>query len=234
MDKKEFVEKAEQTLNRAFEAAKKSAKAVAEKAGEAAHVTKLLVEKVSLEHRVTKQFARLGGCVYEKAARQGREDLLKDPEVQGLVDGVKKLETELQRAQDTMRTEIFQEMRAQYEPKMAEANRDRQRLEQEIQAMTAELATERTRLSARVEQLEKAIPEAQEAARKQALAELQGQFDVKIEEATRLRSRLERKQQDAAEQWEAEVRRAKKQITALEEQLKEAKEAAYKAQKARG
>jgi chromosome segregation ATPase len=145
---------------------------------------------------------------------------------------IKKLETELQRTQDTMRSEVFQEMRAQYEPKLADANRDRQRLEQEIRSLTNDLTGEKDRLNARIAQLEKAMPEAQEAARKQALAELQSQFDAKLDEANRLRSRLERKQQDAAEEWEAEMRRAKKQIASLEEQLKEAKEAAYKAQKA--
>ena len=61
---------------------------------------------------------------------------------------------------------------------------------------------------------------------------MQGQFDLKIEESNRLRSRMERKHQDAAEEWEAGRRRMKKQIASLEEQLKEAKEAAYKAQKA--
>ena len=144
---------------------------------------------------------------------------------------IKRLEIELQRAQDKVRGEIFQEMRAQYEPQLFEANRERQRLEQEVQSVTTELANDRPRLNARIEQLEKAIPEAQEAARKQASAELQTQFDAKLEEAERLRSRLERKHQDAAEEWEAEARRMKKQIAVLEEQLKEAKEAAYKAQK---
>ncbi len=145
---------------------------------------------------------------------------------------IQKLEMELQRAQDTMRSEVFQEMRMQYEPKLAEANRQRTRLEQDIQTLASDLATERQRLNARIEQLEQAVPEAQEAARKQALAELQGQFDLKIEESNRLRSRMERKHQDAAEEWEAGRRRMKKQIASLEEQLKEAKEAAYKAQKA--
>jgi class 3 adenylate cyclase len=144
---------------------------------------------------------------------------------------IKKLETELQRAQDAMRSEAFQEMRAQYEPKLAEASRQRQRLEQEILSLTNDLAAERDRLNARIAHLEKSVPEAQEAARKQALAELQSEFDAKMEEANRLRSRQERKQQDAAEEWEAELRRAKKQIASLEEQLKDAKEAAYKAQK---
>lgn len=144
---------------------------------------------------------------------------------------IKKLELELQRAQDSMRSEIFQEMRMQYEPKLGEANRERQRLEQEVQTLTSELAGERERLNARIAHLEQSIPEAQEAARKQALAELQSQFDAKVEEANRLRSRSERKHQDAIEEFEAERRRTKKQMAGLEEQLKEAKEAAYKAQK---
>lgn len=105
MDKKEFFEQAEKALNQAFETAKKSAKTVAEKAGEAAHVTKLLVEKVSLEHRVTKQFARLGGRVYEKTAHQGSENLFKDPEIQSLIEEVKTLEAELAKVQSSLKTE---------------------------------------------------------------------------------------------------------------------------------
>ena len=112
MDKKEFFEKAEQALNQAFEAAKRSVKVVAEKAGEAAHVTKLLVEKVSLEHRVSKQFARLGGCVYEKAARQGRETFLKDPEIQSLVEEVKRLEEELAHVESSLTSEKKQKKAA--------------------------------------------------------------------------------------------------------------------------
>lgn len=146
---------------------------------------------------------------------------------------LKKVETELQRAQDSLRTEVYQEMRAQYEPKLAEANSERQRLEKEIQSLTSDLAGERQRLNARIEQLQKALPEAQEAARRQALAELQGQFDAKLEEANRQRSRTERKHQDLVEELEAAQRRAKKQIAILEEQLKEAKEAVFKAQKTR-
>jgi len=144
---------------------------------------------------------------------------------------IKRLEMELQRSQDTVRAEIFQEMRAQYEPRIHEANRERQQLEQEIQSLTSDLASERKRLNSRIEVLEKAIPDAQEAARKQAVAEAQNDLDAKVEEANRLRSRLERKLQDASEEWDAERRRLTKQIAALEGQLKEAREAPFKAQK---
>lgn len=108
MDKQELYQRAEKALNQAFEAAKKSAKLVAQKAGEAAHVTKLLVEKATLEHRVTKQFTRLGGCVYEKAAREGREPFLDDPEVRNLVEETKKLEDELSQVESTLQSELKQ------------------------------------------------------------------------------------------------------------------------------
>ena len=95
MDKRELYQKAEKALNQAFETAKKSVAIVAEKAGEAAQVTKLLVQKATLEHRVTKQFARLGGCVYEKLAREGRQSLAHDSEVQSLMEETQRLEAEL-------------------------------------------------------------------------------------------------------------------------------------------
>ncbi len=124
-----------------------------------------------------------------------------------------------------------QELRGQYESKLAEANRDRQRLEEEIQSVTSELAAERQRLNARIKSLEQALPIAQEAARKQALAELQSQFDVKVEEASRVRSRMERKHQDVVDEFETELRAARKQIAALEEQVQEKKEIADKLQR---
>lgn len=95
MDKKEFYQKAEQALNKALEAGKQSAKVIAEKAGEAAHVTKLLLEKVTLEHRVSKQFAQIGGRVYEKASREGQTSLAEDSEIKKLIEETNKLESEL-------------------------------------------------------------------------------------------------------------------------------------------
>ena len=123
-------------------------------------------------------------------------------------------------------------MRSHYETTLAEANRERSRLDQEIQSLTDQIAAERERLNSRVAQLERAIPEAQESVRKQVTAELQARFDVKLEEANRLRLRAERKHMDSAEEWEGERRLVKKQIATLEAQLKEAKESAYKAQRA--
>jgi class 3 adenylate cyclase len=175
------------------------------------------------------------GKVAPGSARPERE--LKEARMQWDVEReqlnltIKKLEVDLQRAQNAMRSEVFNEIGAQYESKLAEANLERERLEQDVQFVTSELSSERQRLNARIRALEEELPEAQEAARKQVLAELQSQFDSRIEEANRLRAKLERKHQDLLEEWEGEKRRTKRQISMLEEQLKEAKDAAFRAQK---
>jgi hypothetical protein len=147
---------------------------------------------------------------------------------------VRRLEVDIDRAKNSTRSEIFHEMRSEYEPKLTEANRERSRLEQEVHNLTLELRSQRERLTARITQLENALPEAQEAVRKQVMAELEARSDTRTDEAIRLRSRLERKLQEAAEDWEAERRRLKKQITLLEDELKDARELAYKAQRAAG
>ena len=145
---------------------------------------------------------------------------------------IKKLELEMDRAKDSTRSEIFQEMRSEYEPKLAEATRERHRIEEDLRSARAEQTSEKERLTARITQLEQALPEAQEAARKQVVAELQSQSESKMEEANRQRTRLERRYQDAIDEWEAERRRLAKQIAALEDELKEAKESTYQAQRA--
>lgn len=105
MDKQELYQRAEKALNQALEATKKSVQLVAEKAGEAAQASKLLVEKLNLEHRVTKQLARLGGCVYEKATREGRESFIQDPEIRNLIEEARKLESELARVEASLQSE---------------------------------------------------------------------------------------------------------------------------------
>jgi len=144
---------------------------------------------------------------------------------------IKKLVLSLKHAHDSINNTVVQEVRNDYERKLADSQCERQRLEQEIQYMTSELANERQRMGNRLRALEDAFPEAQKAARRQAVAELQSQLDPKIEEANRMRSRIERNYQDAVEEWEDERRQTRKQIMALKELLKEAQEAAFRASK---
>ena len=95
MDKKEFYAKSEKIINETFEAVKKYAKVVAEKTGEAAHVTRLLIQKATLEHQIAKAFSQLGSQVYQTVVRQGETIELGTPEMQKLLREIKKLDTEL-------------------------------------------------------------------------------------------------------------------------------------------
>ncbi len=95
MDKKEFYAKSEKIINETFEAVKKYAKVVAEKTGEAANVTKLLIQKATLEHQITKAFSQLGSLVYQKAIRQGEEFSVTEAGVRKIIEEVKKLDAEL-------------------------------------------------------------------------------------------------------------------------------------------
>lgn len=144
---------------------------------------------------------------------------------------VERMERDAQRDKDEVRNEIFHEIRGQYQPKLAASEAECKRLQEELETVNGHLQEDRERLTERIEQLELAIPEAQEATRIQVSAELQEEFDSRLEEMSRLKGRNERRSQDAQEELESSLRRAKKEIASLEEQLKEAKEAAFRAQR---
>jgi class 3 adenylate cyclase len=144
---------------------------------------------------------------------------------------IERMEREAQRSKDEVRNEIYHEIRGQYQPKLAEAERECKRLQEELDSVNGHLAEDRKFLTQRIEQLELAIPEAQEATRIQVTAELQDDFDNKLEELNRAKARNERRSQDAVEELESQLRRTNKQISSLEEQLKEARESAFRAQR---
>jgi class 3 adenylate cyclase len=144
---------------------------------------------------------------------------------------VQQLERQVRHNRDEIRQEIYSEMRAQYEPKLEAYEHERKRLRDDLESATVQLTQERQRLTTRIEQLEQSIPDAQEAVRKQLAAEMQSDFDVRVEEANRMRLRSERRAQDAAEEAEASMRRANKEIARLQEELKEAREVAFRAQR---
>lgn len=105
MDKNELYSKAEKAINQALEATKSSVKMLSEKAGEAAHVTKLLIDKATLEHRVSKKFAQLGSRVYEQSVKQGKTVTLEDAEIKEIVEQTKKLDAELSKVEATIAKE---------------------------------------------------------------------------------------------------------------------------------
>ena len=151
-----------------------------------------------------------------------------DNERQQLLIRAKKAERDLQHSIEDFRAQIADELRAQYDPQLAAATRERERLSHDVTLLTTQLTEERQRNSDRIGLLEKAIPAAKEAVKKQVTAELQAEFDRQVEELSRLKTRGERRYQDESEEWEEERRRTRKQIAKLEEELKEVREAAVK------
>ncbi len=101
MDRKELYEKAEKAINQAFELTKQSVKVISEKAGEAAHITKLMIEKAALEHRVSKQFTRLGSKLYEDLSH-GRTVAAEDTEVKTLIQETQQLAHDLSRVEEQL------------------------------------------------------------------------------------------------------------------------------------
>ncbi|MSR78429.1 MAG: hypothetical protein EXS63_09460 [Candidatus Omnitrophica bacterium] len=105
MDKQEIYRKAEQAFNQAFEAAKASAKIVSQKAGEAASVSKLFVEKLKLEHKVGKKFTELGNRVYDKAVREKNGSVVENTEVERLIEDARKLDDQLSEVESSLEVE---------------------------------------------------------------------------------------------------------------------------------
>ena len=154
-----------------------------------------------------------------------------DAERTELTHQVQQLQRQVQQNRDEIRQNAFQEVRGQYEPRLEAYEVERKRLREELESLNAQRADERQRLNARIDHLELAIPEAQEAVRTQMAAELQAEFDSKMEEINRSRLRNDRRAQDAAEEAEAALRRANKEISRLQDELKEAREVAFRAQR---
>jgi hypothetical protein len=145
----------------------------------------------------------------------------------------KKAERDLQHSIEDIRGQITEELRGQYDPQLASATRERERLNHDVAMLSAQLTEERQRSTARISSLEKAVLAAKEAVRKQVTAELHSDFEGRLAETNRMKTRNERRYQDESEEWEEERRRTRKQIAKLEEELKEVREAAYKSQRAR-
>jgi class 3 adenylate cyclase len=144
---------------------------------------------------------------------------------------VHQFEREAQYAKNEIRSELLDELRGQFESRLNEANRERKRLEDELKSYTAQLAQEKLQSQKRLEQMHGSLEEAQEAVRRQVSAELKADLEEATTELSRMKLRNDRRFQDAAEEWEAERRRLRRQTAALEEQLKEAKDEAFRAQR---
>jgi hypothetical protein len=83
-------------LELALGTAQKSFEVVMVKAEDTAEVIKFRLEKTRLEREISRKFAELGSKLYEKAVREGKEvGILQDPEVQNLIESLKRLDQDL-------------------------------------------------------------------------------------------------------------------------------------------
>jgi hypothetical protein len=100
-------------LELALETAQKSFEVVMVKAEDTAEVIKFRLEKTRLEREISKKFAELGSKLYEKAVREGKEaGILQDPEVQRLIESLKRLDQELAHIQALEDQELEKQKRA--------------------------------------------------------------------------------------------------------------------------
>ena len=93
--------------------AQKSVEMLMEKAEDTAEVIKFRLEKSRLEREIARKFAELGSKLYEKAAREGKDTgILQEPEVQQLIEELKRLDRELAHIQALVEQEMEKQARA--------------------------------------------------------------------------------------------------------------------------
>jgi hypothetical protein len=91
----------------ALDKASKSVEALMGKAEDTAEVIKFRLEKTRLEREISKKFAELGSKLYEKAVREGKEaGILQDPEVQVIIEDLKRMDRELAHTHALMEQEL--------------------------------------------------------------------------------------------------------------------------------
>ena len=185
-----------------------------------AEARRLMMEKIK-----AKQEGREPGTPgAELAAAKEKAEKERD-ELQARVAG---LEKEVQNAEEIIRQEVYNDLRHKYDQKLEAADRIKKQLQHEVQSLSEQLQGERESLSARINQLEADVSEAENAARVQASAEVRSDYESKLDDAERARSRLERRHQEAVEEMELERSRLEKQVKTLEAGVQEAREMAFK------
>jgi class 3 adenylate cyclase len=192
-------------------------------------------EKAAAKRALLEKLGKLpaGSSGYGNSIAQLERDfdaakLAWDTERQQLLIRARKAERDLQHSIEDIRGQIMEELRGQFDPQLASATRESERLNHEVAMLSGQLTEERQRSAARISSLEKAVLSAKEAVRKQVTAEVQSDFEARLSEVNRVKTRNDRRYQDESEEWEEERRRTRKQIAKLEEELKGVREAAHK------
>ncbi|MBI3325884.1 MAG: hypothetical protein HYZ81_04175 [Nitrospinae bacterium] len=95
------------SMESTLETARKSAEMLVGKAEDTAEVIKFRLEKGRLEREMSRKFAKFGRKLYEMTVREGRgEEILRDSEVQSMVEDLKRIERDLAHTQALMEREL--------------------------------------------------------------------------------------------------------------------------------
>lgn len=141
---------------------------------------------------------------------------------------VGQLEAEAQDLAETTRREISRDLRRRFEERSEQAARVQGQLEHEVETLRRELAAQKESWTTRLSQLEASIPEAQEAARTQAIVEVEGEYQEKLDEAERARAAMERRLRDDSEEWDFERSKLMGRLDDMEMRLEEARDLAFR------
>lgn len=145
-----------------------------------------------------------------------------------LTKRVEQLEAEAQNLEEATRRELSRDLRRRFEERSEQASRIQGQLEHEVETLRSELAAQKASITTRLGELEASIPEAQEAARTQAIVELEGEFQEKLDEAERARAAMERRLRDDSEEWDFERSKLMGRLDDMEMRLEEARDMAFR------
>ncbi|HID93524.1 MAG TPA: hypothetical protein EYP60_05445 [bacterium (Candidatus Stahlbacteria)] len=98
-----FWEKVKKTLKESAEILKEKAISVAEKTQEATEIGKLKIQIIGLNRDAEKNFAEMGGRVYE-LIEKGATDVLSDAKLRKLIDKAKQYEEKIANAEKKLKS----------------------------------------------------------------------------------------------------------------------------------
>lgn len=95
-------DKVKETMERGLQKASETTLKAIEAAKERAEIARLKLHISGIKSKISKEFAELGGIVYELHMKQGREDVLEEERIKEIMERVKELEAELAEAQSKL------------------------------------------------------------------------------------------------------------------------------------
>jgi class 3 adenylate cyclase len=166
----------------------------------------------------------------KKKSKRDPEALLEEAgsERDAMARRVRELEEASRTLEERIRREVSRELRHRYDERAEQASRIQTQLEQQVRTLEGELAAQKSSLSLRIRELEDAIPKAREATRRQTLAEMEAEFQAKVDDSERARGRLERRSRDEAEVRDIERSELMEKLETTETRLEEARELAFR------